>query len=86
MEEKFFEPTKGADNLWRLRITSSEEDELGVLTQKTGFLAFRDSEKASKVYQMLTDNELAPVFGAKITGSTISEVTYKKVAVEVAPA
>lgn len=84
MDHKFFEPTLSTrDGLWRLRITSSVEDELGVLTTQTGFLAFKDEAKATKAYEMLKNNEIAPVFGDKLQPG-IYEVSYEKVEVEVA--
>lgn len=83
MEENlYFAPTKSTkDGLWRLRVTSTVEDELGVLAQKTGFLAFRDENKAKKVLDMLNDNTLTPVFGAELQPG-ISVLTYAKVEAE----
>jgi hypothetical protein len=83
METKYFIPTKSdRDQLWRLRVVASTEDELGVLTTQTGFLAFRDQEKANKAFEMFNNNVIEAVIGDQLQPG-IFEVSYHKVEVEV---
>lgn len=83
MENRFFAPTKGKDGMFYLRVVSSQEDELGIVTDKTGFLKFADGQKADNVYKMLEQNELGVEIGEELPGN-LYKITAHKVEQEVA--
>jgi hypothetical protein len=79
MEFKFFKPTQGKDGNYYLRVITSEEDALGILRDKTGFLKFRDESKAEAVFNGLEGGDLEITAMLPIANSSLYEVNVAKV-------